>query len=393
MKRKIAFLMSSLLVLSALITGCSGQTEKQTTASQTTAAVQTEAQTAEVGAAPEESAADSAKSQAPAESTVPAVETADTPHNGEDTGAQTAADTDETTVRVGAMSGPTAMGMAKLMSDAEAGSTEISYQFADLATEASAMVTPLAQGELDIAAVPANLAATLYSKTKGGIQVLAVNTLGVLNLLEKGDTVSGIQDLAGKKLYATGQGAVPEYVIRYLLKGNGIDPDKDLEIQWCADTTEALSYLKESEGAIAVLPQPFATAAMSQIEGLRIVQDLNDAWAALDTGCEITTGVTVVRTAFAKEHPELVETFLREYAASAAYTSENVEGAAELTAKYGIVAKAPLAQKALPKCHIVCLTGDEMKTALEGFLQVIFDQKAEAVGGSMPGDDFYYGIN
>jgi NitT/TauT family transport system substrate-binding protein len=379
MKKQLSLLLVSLLAAAAVFSGCSGQTEKQTTASATTIAVpETDAA---VIAPPEtaESAAENAAPGAPA----PAVETADAPHDG---------NAETVTVRIGAMSGPTAMGMVKLMSDSEAGAAENVYDFADLATEASAMVTPLAQGELDIAAVPSNLAAALYAKTNGGIRVLAVNTLGVLNLLERGETITGVKDLTGKKLYATGQGAVPEFVIRYLLTGNGIDPDQDLEIQWCADTTEALSYLKEAEGAIAVLPQPFATAAMSQVEGLRIVQDLNDAWAELDPGCEITTGVTVVRTAFAEEHPEAVETFLKEYSASAAYASEDVEGAAALTEKYGIVAKAPLAQKALPKCHIVCLTGSEMKEALEGFLQVLFDQKPEAVGGAMPGDDFYYGI-
>ncbi len=364
MKRKLLMLAAAAALAAAMLSGCSGSSTADTAAQ--TSAAETENTEANTEAAEAEEASEEASAS-------------------DSSDAET-----EVTVRVGAMSGPTAMGMVKLMSDSESGTTANTYEFADLSTDAQAMVTPIAQGELDIAAVPANLASVLYSKTNGGVKVLAVNTLGVLNLLEKGDTISGIKDLAGHKLYATGQSAVPEYVIRYLLSSNGIDPDKDVEIQWCSDTTEALSYLKEEDGAIAVLPQPFATAAMAQIEGLRLVEDLNDAWDELDTGSRITTGVIVARTEFADEHPEAVEKFLSEYADSVAYTESNVSDSAALIEKYGIVAKAAIAEKALPKCHIVCLTGDEMKTALSGFLTVLYNQNPAAVGGALPGDDFYY---
>ena len=295
-----------------------------------------------------------------------------------------------TTIRVGAMSGPTAMGMVKLMSDSESGNTENTYEFSDLATEASALVTPIASGELDIACVPSNLASTLYNNTDGGVKVVAACALGVLNLLEKGETISSVKDLAGKTVYATGQGAVPEYTIRYLLNANGIDPDSDVEIIWCADTTEALSYVSSVDGAIAVLPQPFATVACSQVEGLRVVEDLNDAWAETGADSQIVTGVVVVRTEFAEKYPEQLKTFLEEYEASVTYAQENVSETAELIANYGIIGKAAVAEKALPKCHIVCLTGDELKGALEGFLQIVYDLNPKAVGGSLPGDEFYY---
>ena len=175
-----------------------------------------------------------------------------------------------TTIRIGAMAGPTAMGMVKLRKDSENGNTKN--------TDASAFVTSLATGEIDIAAVPSNLAANIYNKTEGKVQVVAVNTLGVLNLVERGNTVNSISDLKGKTIYATGMGAVPEYTIRYILSGNGLDADKDVNIVWCSDTTEALSKLKSEDGAIAVLPQPFVTAASAQISGLRVVMDLNEAW-------------------------------------------------------------------------------------------------------------------
>lgn len=354
MKNRFLSMAAAVVLAASMITGCAGS------ASETTAAAsESETEAAETEAASEESSE--------------------------------AAETDKTVVRIGAMSGPTAMGLVKLMDSAEAGETENVYEFADLATDASAMVTPLAQGDLDIAAVPANLAAALYSKTNGGVEVLAVNALGVLDLVERGETLTGMQDLAGHKIYATGQSAVPEYVIRYILTANGIDPDNDVEIQWCADTAEALAHIKEEEGAIAVLPQPFATAAMAQVDDLRIVEDLNDAWDALDTGSEITTGVLAVRREFAEEHPEAVEQFLLEYAESAAFAETEPAECASLIENYGIVASAAIAEKALPGCHIVCLTGAGMKDALSGFLQVLYDQNPESVGGSMPGDDFYYG--
>ncbi len=294
-------------------------------------------------------------------------------------------------VRVGAMSGPTAMGMVKLMDDAESGNTLNEYEFAELSTDASAFVAPLAKGELDIAAVPSNLAATLYNNTEGGIEVLAINNNGVLNVVERGEDVTSLADLAGKTVYATGQGAVPEYTIRYLLSANGMDPDSDVTIQWCSDTTEALSYINKDEHAVAILPQPFVTAACAQVEGLRIAIDLNDEWAALNNGSSMVIGVVVVRREFAEAHPVEVAIFMDEYTESVAYAKEDVEGAAVLIEKYGIVGKAAIAQKALPGCHLSGVTEDEMKNELEGFLQVLYDQNPQSVGGAMPGEDFYFG--
>lgn len=294
-------------------------------------------------------------------------------------------------IRVGAMAGPTAMGMVKLMKDAENGETKNMYEFAELAKEASAFVAPLTKGELDIAAVPSNLASTMYNNTDGAVVVLAANTLGVLYVVERGESVQSMTDLAGKKVYATGQGAVPEYTIRYLLKENGLDAEKDLELIWCADTTEALSYVSADENAIAVLPQPFVTAACAQVEGLRVALDLNEQWDKLDNGCHIVTGVVVARKEFVQNYPKQTAQFLAEYEASVAYTQEQTADTAELIAEYGIVAKAPLAQKALPNCHIVFMVGKDMKLSVEGFLRTLFEQNPQAIGGNMPEADFYYG--
>ena len=295
-----------------------------------------------------------------------------------------------TTIRIGAMAGPTAMGMVKLRKDSEDGNTKNTYAFEDFATDASAFVTPLASGEIDIAAVPSNLAANIYNKTEGKVQVVAVNTLGVLNLVERGNSVNNISDLKGKTLYATGMGAVPEYTIRYILSANGLDADKDVDIVWCSDTTEALSKLKAQDGAIAVLPQPFVTAASAQISDLRVVMDLNDAWDKVNSTSKIVTGVIVVRKEFADKYPEQLKQFIEEYKASVEYTSTNVDETAQLIADYGVVASATIAKKALPRCHTVCYTNNDMKDALKGFLKVLYDQNPKSVGGSMPEDDFYY---
>ena len=309
-----------------------------------------------------------------------------------DTAAATAVPSEEpTTVRVGAMTGPTAMGMVKLMADSDAKTTQNTYEFT-LDSGATTFVSALAKGDIDIAAVPSNVAATIYNNTKGGVQVMAVNTLGVLYIVERGSTVQSLADLKGKTVYATGQGAVPEYALRYLLKQNKLDPDKDVTIQWCADTTEALSYITKDASAIAMLPQPFVTVAMSKVDGLRVALSLNDEWQKLNNGSQLVTGVVVVRTEFAQKYPQQTAKFLEEYKASVEYTSTNPADAAALIAAQKIVPSAAIAEKALPNCNITFLAGADMKTALSGFLQILFDENAQSVGGTLPADDFYYGV-
>ncbi len=297
--------------------------------------------------------------------------------------------TESVTVRVGAMNGPTAMGMVKLMSDSESGNTENKYEFS-LETGADVFVAALAKGEIDIAAVPANLASVIYNNTDGGVQVIAVNTLGVLYIVERGNSINSVADLKGKTVYATGEGAAPEFGLRYILSENGIDADNDLSIRWCADTTEALSLIAADENAVAMLPQPFVTAAQSKVTGLRVALDLNKEWDALDNGSSMVTGVLAVRSEFAQQHPDELGKFLEEYKASVDYVLANNEEAAALVGGYEIVAE-PIALMALPYCNITCLSGEAMKTALEGYLKVLFGMKPAAIGGELPADDFYYG--
>lgn len=292
-------------------------------------------------------------------------------------------------LRVAGLKGPTTMGLVNLLSMEEDGTASMDYDL-QLYGAADEIVPLLMKGELDMAAIPANLAATLYQKTEGGIQAVAVNTLGVLYVVEKGgDTVQSMADLKGRTILSTGKGTTPEYVLRYLLTQNGIDPDKDVTIEYYSEATEVTAQMANAEDAVAVLPQPYVTAAGLQDETLRVALDLTEEWNKVcDT--QLITGVTVVRKEYAEEHPDVVAAFLTDYAKSVEAANTDLDGTAALCEEQGVVAKAAIAKKALPECNIVCLTGDELKTNASAYLQVLFDADPKAVGGAMPDDDFYW---
>ena len=288
------------------------------------------------------------------------------------------------TIKVAALKGPTAMGMTKLMDDDEKENLPYEFTIAAAADELSPLI---AQGKVDIACVPANLGAVLYKKTEGKIQALAVNTLGVLYLCENGETVKSIADLKGKTIYSAGKGATPEYALNFILKSNGLE--NDVNIEWKSEHAECLAALLANENSVAMLPQPFVTTAQMKNEGVRVAIDLNDAWNDLGLSSSLLTGIVVARKEFAENYPEATKDFLNRYSESVKFVNENIDEAAELIGKYDIV-PAAVAKKAIPNCHIVCITGDEMKSKLSGYLQVLFDQLPASVGGAMPADDFYY---
>ena len=249
------------------------------------------------------------------------------------------------------------------------------------------------QGELDIAAVPANLASVLYNNTEGQVQVLAINTLGVLYIVENGDTVQSVEDLRGKTIYASGKGNTPEYALRYLLEGSGIDPDADVTIEWKSEHSECVAALAADPAGIAMLPQPFVTTAQAQNENLRVALDITEEWDKLaeanGSDAALLTGVVVARKEFVEQNPQLVGEFLSLYEKSVAYANEEVEETAKLIGEYDIVPEA-VAAKALPECNITFIEGGEMKAKLSAYLQTLMDQNPKAIGGAMPGDDFYY---
>ena len=296
----------------------------------------------------------------------------------------------DVTIRLGGLKGPTSMGLVKLLTDAEDGKSANTIEYT-LAVAADELTPALIQGNLDMAAVPSNLASVLYNKTNGEISVLAVNTLGVLYIVDTKDSVHSFADLKGKTIYATGQGATPEYSLKYLLRQNGLDPDKDVTLEFKSESTEIVSIMKSTdEEVVAMLPQPFVTVAASNVEGLNVALDLNAEWNALNNGSSLVTGVLVARNAFLEEHPKEVAAFLEEYQASTAYANTNVEEVSAMIEALDIV-KAPIAQKALPQCNITYLDGADMKAAVSGYLQILYDQNPQSVGGALPADDFYYG--
>ncbi|MGI6085109.1 MAG: ABC transporter substrate-binding protein [Acetivibrionales bacterium] len=291
-------------------------------------------------------------------------------------------------INMGGMTGPTSMGMVKIMEAAEAGTARNNYNFTVVGS-ADEITPKLLKGELDIAAVPANLASVLYNNTGKKVKLLAVNTLGVLYIVEKGNEIESFTDLKGKTIYATGRGSTPEYTLRYLLSEHGIDPDKDVDIQWKSEPNEVVALLKNAETGIAMMPQPYVTIAQTQVEGLRTAADLTKVWDELDNGSALITGVVVVRSDFAEQYPRQLAAFLDEYWESAGFVNANVEEAAQLIEKFNIF-KAAVAQKAIPYCNITFMEGEEMKRAIEGYLKVLFDQNPKSVGGAIPEDDFYY---
>ena len=298
------------------------------------------------------------------------------------------ASAEKTTIRIGGLTGPTSIGMVKLMEDDETNSTANDYDFT-VAGSADELTPLLIRGELDMAAIPANLASVLYNRTEGAIQILAVNTLGVLYIVETGNSVQSLADLKGKTIYATGKGSTPEYTLLYLLEKAGLDPEKDVTVEFKSEPTEVVALLKAQPEAVAMLPQPYVTAAQAQVEGLRIAVDLNEAWEAAETGSKLLTGTIVVRREFAEANPEAIEAFVTEYRASTEFANENVSEAAQLVEKYGI-ATAAIAEKAIPYCNITCMEGAEMKAAMQVYLGVLYEKNPDSVGGALPDDAFYY---
>lgn len=290
-------------------------------------------------------------------------------------------------IRLGVLKGPTGIGASKLLADNDEGKTISKYSVTILA-EATDMIAQVAAGQIDIAAIPTNAAASLYNKTGGEVRIAALNTAGVLYILEKGNSVQSVSDLKGRTIYAVGQGSNPEYVLRYILSGNGIDPDKDVEIVFM-DSAELTTRAATGTIDVCMLPVPAVTTVLIKNPEMRRAIDMSAEWDKLGTGSILTLGCVVVSKSFLKENPLSVMTFIDEYGKSIDYVKNNPKEAGELCAKYGIVPAAAIATKAIPDCNLIFVTGDAVRPALEGYLKVLFDSNPKAVGGKMPGADFY----
>lgn len=298
---------------------------------------------------------------------------------------------DRTQVDFMVLSGPTGVGAAKLLSDNDAGTTLNDYN-AEVVTENGQIQTALTSGEVDIAAIATNVAANLAAQSDGSIQMLAVNTLGVLYILDKNVGVTSLADLSGKTIYATGKGANPEYILNYLLTQNGVDPTTDVTIEWLT-AEEVSAKMISSDSAVCMLPVPAATALMAKDSAIKQAISLSDAWDELGNG-SLAMGCVVARTEFIEENPQAVADFLTEYEASINYMKDeaNLDTASELVAQYKITPSAAIAAAAIPQCNLTFASGQEMKDLVEGYFSVLFQANPASIGGRMPYDSFYYGV-
>lgn len=291
---------------------------------------------------------------------------------------------DDTEIRIAALKGPTGMGMVKL-------ADKQNYPNYTVSIEASpdALNPRIISGEVDVAAVPVNLASVLYNKLDGDISVLAVSTLGVLYVVEAGSEVNSVADLAGKTVYATGQGATPEYILNYLLDKNGVAGS--VEVNYVGEHAALATMLADGSAEIGMLPEPNVTSTLAGNDNLRIALNLTEEWNKV-CSTELVQGVVIARKSFVNEHPEAIEQFLREYERSSAFVNENIDEAAKLIVDAGILGNVEIAKKAIPNCNISFSKGEAMHKAVEGMLAVLFEANPKSIGGKLPDKDFYYGI-
>lgn len=298
--------------------------------------------------------------------------------------------TARTVIRIAGLKGPTGLSMVKLMSDSKAGASSEDDRFT-LVSSPDEIVAKISSGEVDVAAAPTNLAATLYNKTDGGVQLAAVTTLGVLYVVTAGgENVGSVSDLKGKTVYSSGQGATPEYALNYILRQNGLEPGKDVQLEYKSEHAELASLVIAGKAKIAVLPEPFVTQVLKKNSSAKVALDLTQEWkkAAGDKSV-LTMGCLIVRKKFAEENKDAFDSFLKDYKASAEYTNSNVEQAAKLSQEFGIM-DSSIAEKAIPNCAIVYLDGTEMKEKIPEFLKILYQANPKSVGGKLPADDFYY---
>ena len=291
-------------------------------------------------------------------------------------------------INVAVIKGPTGVGMSFLMEKNSQDAANNHYTFT-IASGPDEVVPKIVTGEVDIAAVPTNLASTLYKKTEGGVKILAVNTLGVLHVLEKGDSVSSIADLKGKTVYMTGEGSNPDYIFRKLLTENGLVAGTDVKIVYIGTNDELLSAIISGEAEIALAPEPFATTVLAKVEGLRRALDVTAEWDKLGLDCSVMMGCVIVRKDFLENNEDAVKNFLNEYEDSIKSCSNAAEAAA-LCEKYEIIPSAAVAEKAIPNCNLTYVAGKEMKEKLSKYFEILFEISPTSVGGELPDDNFYY---
>lgn len=288
---------------------------------------------------------------------------------------------------VAVLKGPTAIGFIKLWNDSDNGDTANKYNFSVHGT-ADEITAGIVKGEIDIAAVPCNLASILYNKTNGGIKIAAINTLGVLYMISDDESIESVSDLKGKTIYTTGQGTTPEYTLNYILEKNGLKSGEDVKVEYKSEATEVAAVMSNTEEAVAMLPQPYVTSVLGNNEKMKLVLDMTKEWNKVSDG-ELVTGVVIVRKEVLEDNPEAFEKFMEEYKLSTEYVNDNIDSAAEMVGNKDIF-KAEVAKKAIPYCNIVFMSGDEMKKNVQSYLEVLGSANPQSIGGKMPSEEFYY---
>ncbi|GMQ58124.1 ABC transporter substrate-binding protein [Vallitalea sediminicola] len=296
----------------------------------------------------------------------------------------------DTTIRVATLKGPTGMGMAKLIEEVTTGEAEVNCEFT-ITGAPDDLVGKIVNKEVDFACLPTNLASVLYNKTKGGIKIAAVNTLGVLYVMEVGNEINDINDLKGKEIYASGKGSVPDYILQYILKENDIDPEKDVDINFSMQHAEVATTVISGDNKIALLPQPFVTTVSMKNKDARIALDMTKEWEKIQgEDSPLAMGCIVVDAEFAANNKELVDKFLQEYKESVDFVNANNEEAGKLIEKHEILPSAAIAQKAIPNCNIVYMSAIDAKDTLQNLYEILFDFNPKSLGGKLPDGDFYY---
>lgn len=293
-------------------------------------------------------------------------------------------------LRIGTLKGPTGMGMVQLMETDEAGTSAVDYNF-EIVGAPDQIIGQIVQGNVDVAAVPSNLAAVLDVKTEGKIQFLGVNTLGVLFVVENGEEVQSFEDLSGKTLLASGKGASPEYVLNYILEQKGMKDS--VTVEYAVEHSEAAAKTISGDSPVSLLPQPFVTTTLLGSENARIALDLTTEWESVTEGSVLPMGAIIVNKAFAEENPEVIAAFMEEYKASVDFVNSNPKDAGVLIEKFGILPKAAIATKAIPNCNITLIDAQEAKEDVQKFLEILHGFNPKAVGGKLPEDSFYYEAN
>lgn len=296
-------------------------------------------------------------------------------------------------VRFAVLSGPTGIGAAELLDavDNNPAGLHTTYQYG-IYTDNSELVAGLTRGEIDIATMASNMAVNLYNRTDGGVKIIALGTLGVLHILEGngGTSIHSVEDLRGRTIYSAGQGANPEYILRYLLQESGLEIGTDVEVVF-ADASEISAKLLSGDIECAMLPVPAATAAIAKGEGrVRAAIDVTEAWDELQGGSQLIMTAVVARTEFVEAHPEQVSAFLMDYHGSIDYVRNNIDAAAELVAGYGLTPSAGIAKQAIPQCHLAFISDTDMMSAVSSYFMALYSIDPASVGGSLPDDGIYW---